>query len=352
MQDRRPVWAMPPWVPARIRGALPPGSTLVVVDVPVDGSGDGAVRAPPEVLRAVEDADAYLGYGIPAEVLRQGRRLRWVHTGAAGVRGSLTPEMRASPVVFTNSAGVHADPMAETVLGMILHFFRGIDLASAAASRESGRWDTGPFYAADTPVRELAGSTVGVVGFGGVGRAVGARCGALGARVLGLRSRLPEPAAGSMEIELDLPGGRGSVRARITAGPDGLARLLEESDAVVLCVPDTAETRGLIDASALRRMKSSAVLVNVARGRVVDEDALVQALREGRLRGAALDVFAREPLPDAHPLWTMPGVLLTPHVSAVADGFWERETALIIENVGHLLAGEPLRNVVDALRGY
>lgn len=352
MQDRRPAWAMPGWVPERIREALPPGSELVVIDVPGDGSGDGVARVDPGVLDAVEEADAYLGYGIPAEVLGRGRRLRWVHSGAAGVRGSLTPELRASGVVFTNSAGIHAAPMAETVVGMILHFFRGLDYAVAARLRESGRWDTGPFYAAGTPVRELAGSTVGVVGFGGVGRAVGARCGALGARVLGVRRSLAGAGADGVDTSLDLPGGPGTVPARVLAGQGGLERLLAEADAVVLCVPDTPETRGMVDAAALRRMRPSAVLVNVARGRVVDEDALVEALREGRLRGAALDVFGREPLPDGHPLWTLDNVLITPHVSAVTNRFWERETALVVDNVRRLAAGEGLRNVVDPERGY
>ena len=350
MQDRRPAWAMPPWVPGRIREALPPGSILRVMDVPSDGSGDGTARAHPEVLAAVEDADAYLGYGIPAEVLRRGGRLRWVHSGAAGVGSSLTPELRAADVVFTNSAGIHADPIAETVLGMILHFVRGLDFAAAAAARETGRWDTGPFYAAGTPVGELSRSTVGIVGFGGVGRAVGARCAALGARVLGLRRSLSVP--GPVASALELPGGRGRVEVEVWRSPEGLGPLLEGSDVVVLSAPETPETRGLVDAGALARMKPSALLVNVGRGGLVDEEALVDALRAGGLRGAALDVARQEPLPDDHPLWTLPNVLVTPHVSAVTDAFWERQTALVAENVRRLASGKSLRNVVDPERGY
>lgn len=358
MQDRRPAWAMPSWVPERIREALPPGSELRVMEVPADGSGDGTARVHPDVLSAVDDADAYLGFGIPPEVLRRGRRLRWVHSGAAGVGGSLTAELEAADVAFTNSAGVHAEPIAETVLGMILHFFRGLDFAVASASRDEGRWDTRPFYAADTPVRELSRSTVGIVGFGGVGRAVGARSAALGATVLGLRRSRPAgpgsvAAAGpeSATTEMNLPGG-GAVAVRVWAYADGLGVVLERSDAVVLSVPETPETRGMVDTAFLAGMRPGSVLINVGRGGLVDEGALLEALEDGRLRGAALDVTSREPLPDDHPFWNLENVLVTPHVSAVTDGFWERETALVLENVRRFVAGRPLRNVVDPERGY
>lgn len=348
MQDRRPAWAMPSWVADRVRDALPPGSDLVVMEVPADGSGDGVARVHPAVLEAVEDADAYLGLGIPAEVLGRGRRLAWVHTGVAGVGGSLTPEMRGADVVFTNSAGIHGPPMAETVVAMLLHFFRGLDFAVHAQAR--GQWDVDPFLEAGTPVRELSRSTVGVVGFGGVGREVGRRCAALGARVLGLVRSPPE----REETALATVSGDATMgaAARTLAGPEGLELLLAESDAVVLCVPETDATRGLIGADALARMRPSAVLVNVGRGRLLDEDALVDALRGGRLRGAALDVFATEPLPGGHPLWSAPRALLTPHVSAVSDAYWERETELITDNVARWVAGEPLRNVVDRDAGY
>ena len=208
-----------------------------------------------------------------------------------------------------------------------------------------------PFYAADTPVRELSRSTVGVVGYGGVGRAVARRCAALGARVLAVRRRLDADATDDVhtvgEPGCELPGA-----VELLAGPDAVERLVAVSDAVVVSAPETDATRGLFDAGMLARMRPSAVLVNVARGGLVDEDALVDALRSGRLRGAALDVFATEPLPADHPLWELDDVLLTPHVSAVTDAFWERETALVEENVRRLRDGRALRNVVDVEAGY
>ena len=349
LQDRRPIWAMPSWVPEVLREALPPGAELVMIDVPSDGSGDGSARVSPEVLQQVRDADVYMGYGIPAQVVRAGACLRWVHSGAAGVGASLTQEMLESGVVFTNSAKVHADPIAETVLGMILHFTRGFDLAAQARPR----WDTSAFYDAGAPLTELSRSTVGVVGFGGIGVAVARRVAALGARVIALR-RGP---GGAGEVALGgvtRDGGVGATVgwATVLAGRSGLAELLESSDYVVLAAPGTRETENLIGRDAFERMKRSAVLINVSRGALVDEQALLEALTSGRLRGAGLDVFRAEPLPDGHPLWSLPNVLITPHVSAVTRGFWEREVALITENLRRFRAREPLLNQVDKRAGY
>src|SRR5690606_23283765 len=165
-------------------------------------------------------------------------------------------------------------------------------------------------------IRELNGRTLGIVGLGGIGREVAWRARALGMHVIASR-RSARPGPEGVEL---------------LTGTDALPTLLERSDAVVIAVPSTPSTRGLIDAAALRRMKPSAVLVNVARGDVVDEQALTEALAAGRLRGAALDVFAHEPLPERSPLWTLSNVLILPHVSATTPRFWERESALIIDN--------------------
>ena len=159
MMDRRPIWAMPEWVPEELRGALPPEWELVVIQEVTDGSGDGAARVAPGVLEAVSDAEVYFGYGIPEELLRVGERLRWVHSGAAGVGSSLTPTMKRSPVVFTNSAGIHAPPMAETVLGMLLHFVRGFDIA--VAGQREHEWVNERYYVAGPCTRYTSGSSGG-----------------------------------------------------------------------------------------------------------------------------------------------------------------------------------------------
>lgn len=351
MADRRPVWAMPNWVPEEIRSALPEGWELAVVPTPVDGSGDGRARVDPALLDLVREAEVYLGYAVPEELLRVAPRLRWVHSGAAGVASSLTPTMLASPVVFTNSAGVHGPPIAETVLAMILFFGRGLDLA--LTGQRLREWSAEAFYGADAPLGELQGSTVGVFGFGGVGREVARRVASLGARVLALARRPKRPA----DIDLGPVRGGGSLGPYVTVlnGREGLERLLAESDALVLAAPETPETRGVLGAAELERMKPGALLVNVARGRLVHEEALVRALQNGRLRGAGLDVFAEEPLPASHPLWSLPNVLITPHVSAVTRGFWRRETDLILRNLRRFLEGRTpseWENVVDKRVGY
>jgi phosphoglycerate dehydrogenase-like enzyme len=351
MMDRRPIWAMPEWVPERIRDALPAGWELVVMDDETDGSGDGAARVSPRVLSAVRDAEIYLGYGIAAEILEEGRSLAWVHSGAAGVGGSLTPTMLASSVIFTNSAGVHAPPMAETVLAMLLHFGRGLDFASEG---QRGRtWDTEPYYVAGSPLSELSASTVGIIGFGGIGREVARRVASLGARVIAHKRRPAQP--GEANLVPLAGGGELGSRIELVSGSSGLDAVYRESDAIVVAAPDTPETRGMIDATALDRMKPGCVLINVARGRLVDEEALVRALRGGRLRGAGLDVFTKEPLPSDSPLWGLPNVVLTPHVSAVTRGFWQRETDLILGNLQRFVRGAPLdewANVVDKRAGY
>ncbi|MCG6957198.1 MAG: D-2-hydroxyacid dehydrogenase [Gemmatimonadetes bacterium] len=351
MNDRRPIWAMPGWVPGMIREVLPPEWEIEVVEEVTDGSGDGAGRVAPAVLAAVADAEVYFGYGVAPDLLRGGPRLRWVHSGAAGVGSSLTEEMRTRDVIFTNSAGIHAVPMAETVLGMILYFARGFDFA--VSNKAKGIWSTEPYYVAGAPLRELSEMTVGLVGFGGVGREIARRVASLGAKVVAVKRR----PASAEETALEPVAGGGTLGGRVSVGhgPGGLERVLKESDVLVLCAPETAETRRLLDADALARMKPGAVLVNVGRGKLVDEEAMVAALKDGRLRGAGLDVYAHEPLAEGHPLWGLPNVLPTPHVSAVTRRFWERETALIVRNLERYLARAPIdewENVVDKDAGY
>lgn len=353
LNDRRPAWALPAWVPEGVREALPGDWTLQVLETEADGSGDGVDLAGPELLDAVAEAEVYVGYGVPPGLLEAGPGLRWIHSGAAGVGSFLSTELKASSVVLTNSKGIHGPPMGDTALAMMLFFARGLDFATAHQRRGpgEGRWDNKPYYAADHPLTEVSRSTVGIFGAGGIGQEVARRVRALGAEVLAY-DRGPEAFAdtGRMpqgeRIDWAAPG------FRALHGPEGFRVLLSESDFMVLAAPETPETRGVFGAAALEEMKPTAVLVNLSRGALVDETALVEALVSGRLRGAGLDVFTTEPLPEDHPLWALPNVIVTPHVSAVTRGFWERQLALIIENLHRYVSGAPLLNQVDKEAGF
>ena len=297
-----------------------------MVDAPADGQGDGGGGSP-EALAAVCGAEAYLGFGVPRDLFVAATtppdgHLRWAHSASAGVGASLYPEMRTSDVILTNSAGVYAPAIAETVMAVLFFFARGLDFAVRAQAER--RWDKTPFDDTESPVGELGEATLGIVGFGGIGHEVARRAEAMGMEVLALRR--------SGGIPLD--------------------ELLPRSDYLLLSLPETPETRGMIGAAELAKLPKGAVLVNVGRGSVLDEGALVQALRSGRLRGAGLDVFAREPLPEDSPLWATPGVLVLPHISGASPYFWTRQLDLIRDNLHRYLAGRPLRNVVDKAAGY
>lgn len=317
---------MPETVPAAIAQALGEGWSVEVVDAPVSSRGDGG-SVSQEAIEAIRGAEIYIGAGIPRELLLTALEppatLRWAHSTTAGVSSFLYPEMLESSVVFTNSAGVHAAPMAETTLAMILHFARGLDFASEAQSRQS--WEQERFIAASSPVREIAGARLGIIGLGGIGREIAWRAEALGMSVSATRSS--------------------SSRAELES-------LLRDSDYIAVCIPDTSETRGLIGSRELAMMKRDVVVISISHGSVLDESALMEALRVNTIRGAGLDVFAQEPLPPESPLWTLPNVLITPHVSAVTDRYWDRQLALILDNIARYRAGKELRNVVDKVKGY
>jgi phosphoglycerate dehydrogenase-like enzyme len=317
--DERSRWAVTDEAADRIAAALPADWEFVRVDAPVSSKGDGGRTVSAEGLAAIADAEIYISSGFPPEMLRAARKLKWVHTGAAGVGSLLYPEMLASDVMLTNAAGIHADPMAETVLAMMLFFARGLDFAVQAQAR--GEWDQSAFETTASPVRELGDSTLGIIGHGGIGRSVRALAEAFGMNILATRKH-----------DIDA--------------------IVRASDYVLLSVPSTRDTQALIGEREIALMKPQAVLINVARGNVLDEAALIGALERRAIRGAGLDVYGQEPLPRDSALWRLPNVLLLPHVSATSPRFWERHASLIVDNIGRYVRGEPLRNMVDKKRGY
>jgi phosphoglycerate dehydrogenase-like enzyme len=334
-QDERSRWAITPDALARIKAALPHDWELVQINAPVSSRGDGS-GVSSEVLDAIKGAEVYAGFGFPRELfLAAGKTLRWVHTGTAGVASMLYPEMVASDVIFTNSAGIHAPPMAETTIAIMLYFARGFDFAVCNQARNA--WDQSAFETTGSPIVEVAGRTMGILGYGGVGREVARRAQALGMRVLATSRH----------------AGNEDEFAEVVAGDAaGLERVLRASDVVVIALPATPDTRGMIGARELGWLKPNAVLINVARGNIVVESALIEALQAGKLRGAGLDVFEHEPLAAQSRLWQLENVLLLPHVSATTPRFWEREADLIVKNIARYQRGQALLNTVDKAAGY
>ena len=287
-----------------------------------------------EGLALIGEADLAFSSQVYRDQLALATRLRWIHSPAAGVGGMLYEEMVRSPVVITNSRGLAADTIAEHTLGVTLAMFRRLHLA--VRRQLERRWAQDEI-AAGAPNRRIAGARVLIVGFGAIGRAVAAKFQALGAQVVGIRRRPDHSMA------------QGAVRV---VGPERLCELLPDFDVVVICAPQTAGTRHMIGAGELAVMKHDALLVNVSRGKLVDEAALAQALSANRIAGAALDVFEHEPLAAESPLWTLSNVLITPHTSGFRPDHWDAATNLFMENLRRFEAGEPLLNVVDKSAGY
>jgi phosphoglycerate dehydrogenase-like enzyme len=329
-------WAITPEGEERLMREAPPGWQVHIVRAATSSDGDGPPRPSDEVMQSVRDAEIYFGFGVPRLLFLEAKRLKWVHSAAAGVGSALYPEMVNSDVLFTNSAGIHAIPIAEYVVAGVLHFLRGLDFAIDQQRRTE--WNKTPFVRLDSVLREMDTVRALIVGVGGLGGAAAQRLTALGATCTGVRRR----------VALGAPPGFARV-----IGLDQLDAELPSHDVVVLAAPLTDQTNGLLTAQRLDLLPRSAIIVNVARGAMVDDDALIERLRDGRLRGAVLDVFRSEPLASTSPLWQVPQVLLTPHVSPVSPGrFWPRQLDLFLDNWNRYLGGKPLRNVVDKHAGY
>ena len=291
------------------------------------------------------EIDALIGGGaLDAAFLAAAPRLRWVQLPTAGVDGQALAPLVARDVAVTTFSGVTAPNIAEHILMLMFAFARNLRLllrqqdrhiwrdgATAGDPRQRGASRT-----LFPPVFELEGQTLGVVGLGAIGDALARKAHGVGMRVLATKR---QPAVPPAHIDRLLPS-------------EELPTLLAEADHVALCLPLTAATRGLIGANELRLMRSTAYLYNTGRGALVDQDALVAALRAGTIAGAGLDVTTPEPLPADSPLWDLPNVLMTAHTSGATPRHWERGVALIRENVRRFLVDEPLLNRFDPAAGY
>lgn len=263
------------------------------------------------------------------EVFLQAPKLKWVHSFSAGVENSLFPELIASDIPLTNARGAFSRSLAEFVIAGCLFFDKKI--ADMRRQQQERRW-------VNMDVEELYGKTLGIVSYGSIGEHCAELARAFGMKVLAMRRR-PELSASDPRVDR-------------VYGHDGLGEMMAASDFVAVCSPITPETRGLIGAAELAAMKPSAVILNVGRGPVIVESALIEALREKRIRGAVLDVFDTEPLPPDHPFYGLDNVLLSPHSADHTPGWTDHSMRLFIRNFRRYAGGEPLENVVNKKAGY
>ena len=298
---------------SRLRKALPELRVVVVEDAA-------------QVAHEIKDADAAYGT-LPDGVLERAEKLRWLQAPAAAPpAGYYTPELVRHPVVVTNFRGIYNDHISAHIMAFVLAFSRGFQ---HYLPRQLSRTWTPKDAAARTV--HLPEATALIIGVGGIGTETARHLAGFGMRVLGVDARRDEKPEGVAELHR----------------PDALDELLPQADFVIMTVPHTPETEGMMDAARFRRMKRTAFLINIGRGMTVSLRDLVAALEEGEIAGAGLDVFENEPLPADHPLWTAPGVLLTPHVADSGPYLDERRYGVLSENCRRFAAGEALLNVVD-----
>ncbi len=303
---------------------------------------------PQEVAAALAnhpEVEVLYTFHVPDDVLELAPRLRWVQLHSAGADHLLRRPVLHSDVLITTSSGIHATPIAEYVMASILAYRWQVPHWTACqreARWPSGRWD---LYARP----ELRGSTLGIIGYGSIGREVGRLGRAFGMRVLALRRSAGRAEQGYAVAQTGDP--EGTIPERFYP-PEALHEMLAECDYVVVALPLTPATYHLIGEAEFKAMKPSAYLVNIARGSIVDEAALIRALREGWIGGAGLDVFEQEPLPADSPLWKLENALISPHVAGFTPRYDERAADLFAQNLRRYLAGEGLLNLVDKTRGY
>jgi phosphoglycerate dehydrogenase-like enzyme len=287
-----------------------------------------------EALALIPDVDVIFAGQVDRRQLAAGSALQWIHSPAAGVGGMLYPEMLARPIVITNSRGMSADTIGEHVVAVAMALFRRLPLAVRRQVQHDWAMDE---ISAPPGNRTIAASRALIVGLGAIGTAAGQRLAGLGAEVSAIRRTV---ATGAPDW------------VREVAPPDRLRELLPRADIVAICAPETSDTQRIMGAAELSAMHRDAILVNVSRGKLVDQAALVAALQAGAIAGAALDVFEHEPLDPASPLWDLPNVLITPHTSGFRVDHWDAATALFAENLRRFDSGAPLVNVVNKQAGY
>ncbi|ADL08514.1 D-2-hydroxyacid dehydrogenase [Thermosediminibacter oceani] len=284
---------------------------------------------PEEKIKEIKDAEVYVdwGFNFERQLVEAAERLKWIQSLSAGVERLPFDLVKEKGIIVTNTSGIHKVPISELVFGYMLMFARGLN--RFYEQQKNKIWNK------KVNTTELFEKTLGIVGTGNIGSEIARLGKAFGMKVIGLRR------SGRIKGDYDEMYGSSSLK-----------ELLSKSDFVVCAVPLTVETRHLFREEHFRAMKPTAYFINIARGAVVDESALIKALKEGWIAGAALDVFEEEPLPPESPLWGMPNVIITPHIAGSSDRYMERAMKVVNENLERYLKNERLINVVDLDRGY
>jgi len=314
-------WRPQPVMPQTIRARWPEMRVLHLPDYD-------------HLAEELPDTDIFVGYSLRAEQLTRARKLKWIHSTAAGVAQLMYPELRDSGIVVTNPSGVFSPPMAEHTMGLLLALAR--NFPDSTRHQDRSHWGQQDIWDKPQHLTELSGKVLLIIGFGSIGRELAKRAGAFDMRVWGVTR-----------------SGKGdATHAEKILPSQQLEEALPHADYVVIAAPETAETRHLIGAPQIAKMKPGARLINVGRGSLLDEAALIHALETGALGGAALDVTRVEPLPAENPLWRAPNLFITPHTSAVSDRLWHRETALLMDLLERWFDGRETFNQIDFARGY
>lgn len=319
---RLSLWIAPEWFAPKLHEQFPQ------LEIVQSRTADG-------VKQEIADAEIVFTGDIRPDLFAVARKLRWIHSPAAAIHQFLFPEFVASDVVLTNAREVHGPVVAEQVIAMILALAKRIPQDVRLQIKHV--WGQEILWNGNNCPREIAGATLGLVGFGSIGRNVAVLAHALGMRVIAVREHVDkEKPAFIHEV---LPSSQ-------------LDDMLARTDYVVLSAPVTPATKGMVGREQLARMKPDGYLINVGRGPLIDEGALIEALRERKIGGAALDVFDQEPLPDDSPLWDLENLLIMPHTAGMTEKLWERHYALFSQNVRRYLDAKPLLGLVDKRQGY
>lgn len=280
------------------------------------------------------DTDIFIGASLRPEQFRLARKLKWLHSTAAGVSQLMYPELRESGIVLTNPSGIFSPPMAEHTMGLMVAMAR--NFPDSVRFQDRCEWGQQQISGPLGPLTELNGQLLLIIGYGSIGRELARRARAFDMRVWGVNR-----------------SGKGDATLVDKIVPiSQLDSVLPEADYIVIAAPETHETQHLIGAAQIAKMKPSARLINVGRGSLLDETALVRALDSKALRGAALDVTGTEPLPADSPLWKAPNLFITPHTSGVSDRLWQKQTKLLMDLLERWFDGRELFNVVDVSHGY